>query len=298
MRDAAVERVRLPDGRRLAFTDSGESGGLPLFYFHGVPSSRIEPLALGLPAVASRAGIRLIVPDRPGIGLSDPLAGRQLGDWPADILALANHLRIGQFAVVGCSGGGPYALACAERIPERLLVVAVISGTAPFDVPGLTEGIAPDNLRFLRLSIERPRLHALVAAALGLYARAAPRRFLSIAASALPPADIEAMADPLLGAAFARAVAEGARQALRGGATRDTALMVSPWAIDPSQIAMPVLLWHGEADVNAPVAMGHYLAEQIPEARATFLPGEGHFSMFVHHIETIVRAIKAAAIPR
>jgi pimeloyl-ACP methyl ester carboxylesterase len=79
--------IVLPDGRRLAYAEFGAHGGRPVLYFHGSPSSRLEPLLVG-DKVWTRHGLRVIAPDRPGMGLSDFQPGRGFSHWPADVAAL------------------------------------------------------------------------------------------------------------------------------------------------------------------------------------------------------------------
>jgi pimeloyl-ACP methyl ester carboxylesterase len=104
---------RLADGRQLAFNEYGVANGQPVFFFHGGNDSRLE--AVLLEAAASDLGLRLVAPDRPGYGRSDPQSGRRLLDWPQDVAQLATGLGIASFAVVGHSGGGPHAAAVATR---------------------------------------------------------------------------------------------------------------------------------------------------------------------------------------
>src|SRR5215475_3198278 len=110
--------LRLADGRALGYAEFGDSGGEPFFYFHGHPGSRLE--ARFAESAATAAGVRIIALDRPGYGLSDWQPGRAILDWPADVTEAADLLGIGGFSVVGGSGGGPYALACAYRLPDRV----------------------------------------------------------------------------------------------------------------------------------------------------------------------------------
>src|SRR5947208_15844339 len=116
--------ITLTDGRRLAFTEWGDPDGKPLFLFHCAPFSRLfcpdEPATIA-------AGVRLVTVDRPGIGRSDVLEARSWGDWPADVVALADALGIDRFAVVGWSYGGNYAAACAALIPSRVTAAGAAS---------------------------------------------------------------------------------------------------------------------------------------------------------------------------
>ena len=133
------QRVRLPDGRRLGFAEYGPPDGVPVMAFHGIPGSRL----LGSPDDQAVGPLRLIGVDRPGFGLSDYQRRRRLLDWPRDVAALADALNLERFAVLGGSAGGPYALACAYAMPDRLTTVAVVNGMAPFDRPRALAGYKP-----------------------------------------------------------------------------------------------------------------------------------------------------------
>ena len=109
--------ITLPDGRRLAYAEFGTPDGRPVLYFHGAPSSRLEPLLVGDDAWRAN-GLRVIAPDRPGVGLSDFLPKRGFSQWPNDVVALADALGLERFGVIGMSGGGGYVAACAAKIPR------------------------------------------------------------------------------------------------------------------------------------------------------------------------------------
>lgn len=123
--------IQLSDQRRLAYAEYGEPAGVPIFLFHGLPGSR---LAWGyLPGNSFPSGLRVIAPDRPGYGRSDPNPGRTLLDWANDIAELADALAIAKFEIAGVSGGGPGALACTWEMPDRLISVGVVSCATPTD---------------------------------------------------------------------------------------------------------------------------------------------------------------------
>ncbi len=139
-----IRRILLADGRALAlaYAQCGDAQGRPVFFFHGLPSSRLmHPDA----AVCRSLGIRLVTVDRPGFGHSDPKPGRSLLDWADDVKALADQLGIDQFAVVGPSGGGPFVAACAYRLPTRIKRAAIVGGSGPIDEPGALKGAAFDR---------------------------------------------------------------------------------------------------------------------------------------------------------
>jgi len=281
------QQMGLPDGRKLGFNEYGPADGIPLFYFHGSPSSRVEFNLFGDEELASALNIRLIAPDRPGSGLSDFQPNRRFLDWPQDVVALADHLQIDRFAILGYSGGGPYAAVCALTIPHRITKVGIVSGAAPFTIPTLADGINQDSRNFMDLSHQKPWLSRLILRLMGVMTRLAPNKVIANATAALPEADRAIVALPEVQRGFLAMIQEALRRGPRG-AQHDTRLMVSAWDFNPQDIQIPVFLWHGEADQNAPIAMGRYMAQTIPQSQATFYPGEGHLSLFKKYAAEIV----------
>src|SRR5262245_51032028 len=140
--DSDYHQVTLPDGRTLAFSEYGSPSGRPIVYCHGVPSSRVEGNLIINGATASALNLRVIVPDRPGLGRSQLQTGRRIVDWPKDLVSLADALGVETFAVLGSSGGAPYAVACGALIPDRVRVVGVLGGVAPPDAPGFWNSLS------------------------------------------------------------------------------------------------------------------------------------------------------------
>lgn len=166
------QMVRLPDGRRLALASHGDPRGWPLFLFHGIPVSRLGHEFTDAPA--KEQGIRVLCPDRPGIGLSDPRPGRTVYGYADDVAAMADALGLERFAVAGLSGGGPYALACGAKLPERVTAVGVLAGVGPLDRPGAREGLTKTDLRLLDLSLRRPLQTRLMLGTMAMLTRLAP----------------------------------------------------------------------------------------------------------------------------
>lgn len=284
------QQFTLPDGRRLGYDEHGELDGHPIFYFHGTPSARVEWAFFATPELVQSLHLRVIAVDRPGLGRSDFQSHRRMTDWPQDVCALANHLRLDHFAVIGYSGGSPYAAACAALIPERLSAVGLVGVIGPFDRPELTAGIPPQNLRFLNASRDRPWLARLIQRMMSLLARLAPDRMIAQALTALPLPDQLVLAQPKARQAFLTMLQEAVRSGTRGPQV-DSALMVSPWGFDPTTISIPVYLWKGAKDQNAPLAMAHYLSGAIPLSRLTVYPDDGHLSIIANHAEEIFTTI-------
>src|SRR5215207_4556698 len=138
--------VTLSDGRRVSYSDHGDPAGPTMLNCHGTPESRLaDPRLAALPG---RLGFRLVMPDRPGFGQSDPKPGRTLLDWPADAAELIDALGVDTVAVVGGSGGGPYAIACGIVLGDRVTRVALVAPAEPQDAPA--HGFVPQETAALR----------------------------------------------------------------------------------------------------------------------------------------------------
>lgn len=290
---APVERgFRLRDGRRLAYHEFGDANGSPLIYFHGFPSCGLEA-AMSHP-VASRRNIRVIAIDRPGLGGSSFKEKREIGDLPADVVELADALDIGRFSVMGVSGGGPYALACARYIPERLRSVGVVSGLGPTDGPAGTRNMVRHHRLAFRLSLSAPWVLRLLYASLSGVVLHSPERLLLRLAPTLSEEDraVFSKGDLLatLIGGFRAAGKNGSR-----GIVWELSRYARPWSFDPQRIEMPVRLWHGTADRVVPCGMGRHVAEMVPHCRAEFVDGAGHFSLVVTRMERILAGLAVSS---
>jgi pimeloyl-ACP methyl ester carboxylesterase len=271
---ATGETVALPDHRRLGIAHFGAPTGTPVLYFHGHPGSRLDLRMIDPGDVAGRVGCRVVAVDRPGYGLSPNHPGRTLLNWRDDVAALADALGIARFAVLGYSGGGPYAAACAAALPDRVTAAVIVSGVGPREAPGQTR--SPGWVYSATPEPLRTTLMRMTAAA----ARRTPERLaVNLTRAALPRADRVALSDPRVAAGLTATFREAFRTGYLG-ALRDAELYAQPWGFRLADIAVPVMLWHGEADVNVPASVGRYVAAAIPGCRATFRTGEGHVSIF------------------
>jgi len=265
--------VRLADGRWLAYAEFGAPDGRPVFVFHGVPGSRLL-MADDRPIAA--AGLRMIALDRPGIGRSDPQPGRRLLDWPRDVAALADTLGLRTFAVAGGSGGGPYALACAHALPARVTRVVLAASLAPFDRPGALDGFAPSRAFAWWMLRHAPLQRQITSWMQARLFRKEPAWMLGKMTRRMSAADRAAVADAAIHDVLLGQLREAYRQGWRGVA-QDFAVLTRPWGFDLASVTTPVDVWQGLDDENVPEAMGRYLAAALPNCRARFEPGGGHF---------------------
>lgn len=276
--------IRLRDGRRLGVAEWGDPEGRPLLYFHGWPGARVEGKLGDEPARAK--GVRLVAIDRPGMGLSDIQRRRTLVDWPDDVVQVATALGLDRFAVLGISGGGPYAAACAWKLSDRLTGAGIVSGLAPLDVPGVAAGMSRRNRMSLKLVGRLGVLRRSLMARVAVSARRRPELALE---RGVAPVDKRYLSRPDVRRTLAESLSEAFRSGSRGPAW-EMRLYARPWGFRLEDIRTPVYLSHGEQDANAPLAMGRYLSTAIPECRARFHPGEGHLH-FIDRLPEIFTAM-------
>lgn len=277
--------IKLSDGRQLAYAEYGESDGVPVFLFHGLPGSR---LAWGLmPGDPFPPHVRIIAPDRPGYGRSSPRARRTVVDWADDVIELADALKLKTFAVVGVSGGGPGALACAWKIPERLTAVGVVASAAPTNSPGVFQGMSKTNRFFMKLAWYVPWLSNANIRLLASFIRRDPKRYLNTMKFKVHDVDKSILARPevlnMLQIDFA--------EALRNGASGMVADMSAnhgkPWGFKLEDIKTKVHFWYCELDISVPPAIGKYFASVVPNNEITFVPDAGHLWSILHLREVL-----------
>jgi pimeloyl-ACP methyl ester carboxylesterase len=281
-----VVHIRLADGRRLGFAELGDPLGAPIIHHHGMPGSRLD--RAGSNAVYHRHGVRVVTPDRPGYGLSDPLPNGSLMDWPRDVAELADSLQMESFGVTGLSGGGIYALACAALIPERVTNVVVTGCPSPLERPEALSRMRPLARSGVWLGRHAPGVLAAAAGALAGAIRRFPGFFITGATSTNSPSDRRWLDD----AAFKAGEKESIREAFRqGGAgyVKDVRLLSRPWGFAPEEIRVPVELWHGDHDTVMPPFHSADLAGEIGGSLLVVCPGEGHMLMW-NHLEEILDA--------
>jgi pimeloyl-ACP methyl ester carboxylesterase len=262
--------------RQLRVEVSGDDNGVPVFLLHGTPGSRHGPKPRA--SVLYRRGIRLIAYDRPGYGGSTRHPGRQVADAAQDIAAIAAELAIDRFAVVGRSGGGPHALACAALLPERIHRTGVLVGFAAPDAVDLEwfDGMAAGNTReFAAASVDPLGLAETLQ---GRTERALqdPENLLRELEKEMTQADRRVVEDLSIRQQLTRSYLEALRAGPYGWID-DVLALRRDWGFDLGAISSRVRLWHGEQDRFAPVSHTWWLAEQIRRSEVIVEPGAAHF---------------------
>lgn len=268
------QRMCLRDGRRLGFAEYGPAGGRPVILLHGLFGSRLQRHPDE--SLLTAFNLRLIVPERPGYGLSDPQPGRSVTAFADDLAALSDYLGCQRFALIGVSCGAPYALATAVRLPARVTEVAIVSGLGEIRSFADGEGVAwPHRLIFSAAKHSRYLLAPLLSLMhLGLRRR--PAQLWERLVRSLPPPDRNTVARreirELLQADLHEAFRQGAL-----GAMHEIAALVRPWDFNPADIRAPLTIWHGDADTTVPIRMAQRLQAQLPSAVFHRVAGAGHF---------------------
>jgi pimeloyl-ACP methyl ester carboxylesterase len=281
----STRHIELSDGRTLGYDEHGAADGKPVIFMHGFPGSRLDWRLFDPGESAKQLNARIIAVDRPGVGLSDFLRGREILDWPDDLTELADSLQLDQFAVLALSGGGPYGEACAFKIPERLTSTAIVCGMGPPEAPGAKEGgswtlpAKPSLFRWLILT--------MMAQALKKQPERMEPQFLEMVSE--PDKELLQNQPELLKmsiGSWQEAFCSGI-----GGVQLEAELYKRPWGFRLQDIPVEVHLWHGENDNNVHGSVGHYVADAIPNCQATFFEDEGHFSLPYNHMGEILSVL-------
>jgi pimeloyl-ACP methyl ester carboxylesterase len=272
-----VARIKVRDGRYLAVETWGDPKGFPVFLLHGTPGSRSGPVPRN--ALLYNLGVRLISYDRPGYGDSDRHEGRRVASASCDVSEIADELGVGKFAVVGRSGGGPHALACAALLdPARVRAVAVLVGLAPSGAKGLDwfEGMTDSNVNeYEAASDDRDFVKQDLTMRYHLTKRN-PESLLHALEKEMTAADKRVTSE----VGIRRRLVETYREALKQGPygwIDDVLAFGREWGFELGSIEVPVRLWHGARDVFSPAAHSEWMARQIPGATIEVEPDAAHF---------------------
>jgi len=261
----------LQDGRQMSWAEYGSASGSPLVLLHGTPGSRLQWQFLHEPALA--AGIRVVAPDRPGYGRSDPMpGGATFTGYADDLRQLLDHLELPMVTLAAASGGGGFALAASIVHPRRIRRLLLVSAAYP--APGFTRrGMAAPVRALLFLAAHAPGLTGRALAAQQSADLDAP--LSKWAVRRMPAADRRVFADPT----WQAHVAEDMHEALRQGpdaAVQDLRLGRGALGVDVADLSVDTVLLHGVDDVNVPIGIARWLKAQVPASRLIETEGAAH----------------------
>lgn len=266
--------LRRRDGGVVAVEIVGSPAATPVLFCHGLADSRLT--AHRLAPAADELGLRLIAPDRPGTGGTDPRRLDQVVDWVDDAIDVLDALDIPTAHVLGISGGGAFAAACAARMPARFVELVLVAPLGPPEWP--TDGMAPWQRRSLRLAALAPGFGGWFLAQLATLGRIAPQAYVRVVTAEMPPADRHALERTELREDFLTAYLEAFRQG-SAGVEQDLRLLTRSWGFDLDQITVPTVVHHGTADTTVPLDHARRFVASIPYARLELHADHGHFSI-------------------
>jgi pimeloyl-ACP methyl ester carboxylesterase len=289
--------LTLPDGRRVACAEYGDPGGLPVLALHGTPGSRLM-FALADRAARER-GIRLIAPERPGYGLSDYRHSESLAQIAEDLSAVADLYEVDRFAVIGVSGGGPYAVAAAAAMPDRISLLALVAPIG--EVADVQLRLSRFQRLLFRRLARRPWASRLFFGRLRLMVFRSPDTAYRWLMRRVRAADRELLARSGVRISLQAAMGEGLRPGVEGVA-QDLRLCCSPWRLRFADIDVPAIIWQGSDDPVVPPEAAYALARALPNCRLDVIPAAGHywvfsrFGLILDAVAAVLRADAAAGV--
>jgi pimeloyl-ACP methyl ester carboxylesterase len=280
-------RLRTPDGRALQVQEAGDPAGAAVLFHHGTPMSRL--LYRGWDETAAQRQVRLIGYDRPGYGRSDRDAGRNVASCAGDVRAIAAALDIDSLGVIGLSGGGPHALACAALLADLVPRVVSLAAVAPFDAEGLDwfadtgEWNVEETKLFLADRVASRRKYEQDIVNLRTKSEAELKAEYASIYSELDLASMEGE----FGAFLDASTKLGLETQIEGPWDDQYAFVAAPWGFEVTQITTPVRLRQGRQDLMVPYGHGAWLAAQTPGVEALLSEDESHLSLLNHLAEDL-----------
>lgn len=273
------------EGRVLGWAEYGHPDGDPLLWFHGTPGARTQ-VPPSIHDAALQRGFRVIAVERPGTGVSTDHRYHRIVDFAGDVEVLADDLGLRRFGVVGLSGGGPYTLAVAHELPERVVVATLLGGMGPTRGPDAVWSYT----RIMRFGapvfeVLRTPVGAVLGTVVDVLTPVADPAF-SMYIALLGFADKPVLRDPQFRAMFLQDL-------IRAGELRsvahDFALFSRHWGFALDEVTPPVIVWQGLADTIVPPSHGHHQAARLPRGELRVRPGEGHFAGFADVVTVLDR---------
>jgi pimeloyl-ACP methyl ester carboxylesterase len=285
MHDAT--QIATPDGRSLDLYLAGPHDGTPLVFHTGTPSSGV-PFQPFVDALAER-GLRYVSWSRPGYGSSTRLPGRDVAQVVDDTTTVLDHLGAGHCFVLGWSGGGPHALACAALVPDRVRATATIGGVAPWPAEGLDwlAGMGAENIEEFTASLDGPdELIKFKERAWPIWSKVTAEEVAEAFGDLIDDVDRGSLTG-----AFSEWLSANTREGLREGYWGwfdDDMAFTKPWGFDLDSISVPVHIWQGAHDRMVPFAHGQWLASHVGNSCAHLHPAHGHLSLAVDSVPRIL----------
>lgn len=283
--------MNLKDGRTIGYAEYGDSNGFPILYFHGGQESRLSSLFMD--STAKELGVRIISPDRPGIGLSSPQLNRTFLDWGDDINELTEYLGLNSYSVFGLSGGAPHVLSCLINRPNKIHNASIVSGATPYKYKRSLKGMwfPVKVLHWLASMKSDKKIRKYIQKDFDALINNPEKRMKQFQ-KYLPKPDRELIiSNPHYGWEFIHGSIESYNNGI-DGVVQEWQLYVKDWGMDLEKIDHLVTLWYGSEDKMAPPKRGDYYESKLPNSKLNLIQNEAHFSLIRNHLTTILKDLK------
>lgn len=285
-----VQSITTSDGRNLQVATLGEPTGRTVFFHHGTPGS--ASLVRTMAPLAESGELFVITMSRAGYATSSRQEGRNIAAAASDTTAVLDALGRMDYVVVGWSGGGPHALACATLDAPRCTAAWSLAGVVPMSADiDWTEGMGPENREEFALAMAGgPEYEPYVAAQAAFLAEATGDNVVEVFGGLLSEPDKAALTDDGARNLFADSLRQGFSNGYFGFYDDDRAMM-GEWGFDPATIQIPVAVWYGNEDLMVPPKHGEWLVRTLPTATEHHYPSEGHLSIIANHFDELATDI-------
>jgi pimeloyl-ACP methyl ester carboxylesterase len=270
--------IAVGDDRQIGFAEFGDPQGRAVFWLHGTPGARRQ-IPTEARVYAEKRQIRLIGIDRPGIGSSTSHQYDSVFAFADDLRTIADTLGIDKMEVIGLSGGGPYTLACAAAMPDRVVAAGVIGGVAPTTGSDAIAGglMGSVGLRVAPLLQVAGGPIGMVASALIRLIRPVGSPAVDMYGRVSPEADRQLLARPEIKAMFLDDLLNGSRKQM-AAPFADVVVFARDWGFRLDEVKVPVRWWHGDHDHIVPFEHGQHVVAKLPDVELYHLPGESHLA--------------------
>jgi len=281
--------MRLPDGRWMAWSDSGDPQGWPVLLCHGFLDGQHDRHPDD--GILLRLGIRLLIPERPGCGDSDAAPQGGVDQWPQDVAHMLEHLGIGDFGLVSWSLGAPYALSVAQHFGARVKAMSLVAPVTPAQSTHDLRFYSGQGRMGMLVTLHTPRLLPALMETLVKGIRRDVYGFMAGIISRVPPSEKTLVESPLF---LQRRAAVLLQWAQRGAAlaANECIQAVHGWKVQAPPGGIACKIWHGDADPEVHWHGVQALAKALGRMELKIVPGAGHHLLQCHW-QTIFQDLKA-----
>lgn len=283
--------LTLDNKRTLAYCEYGNKDAKPIFICHGLNSSRLEAKIYN--HLMSGNDFRIIGIDRPGIGGSSFLENRNILDFTNDIIAVANKLMIDKFSVIGISAGASYALACAYKMPKRLISCHIISGLGAIEKS--FEFLSNESKNFISMNKKYPWIiQPILWLLIGRHSKKNDKseKFLNNILQSLDQVDKDSLSEVNIRELFNEAFRESYLHGAKGVAHDSILAYAKPWGFNLQDIKFNhIYLYNGGNDTSIPIEMGEIIHHLLANSNYKLYKDDGHLSTVINQATDITKDI-------